>query len=195
MTLRVSRETRHRLDDFANLVLAWNERINLVRCDDEEQLERRHIADCIQLAGLIPGHGLTVADLGSGGGFPAIVVAICRPDVRVTCIESNGRKSVFLREAIRRLNLTAEVVNERIEAIPPLGVPVVTARALAPLPRLLGYAERHLSDDGRALLMKGRTWQEELEQARSTWHFSCEAASSRTDPQAVILSIGGLRRA
>ena len=195
MTAGVSRETRERLDEFSALVLTWNKRINLVGPSKPEELEHRHVADCVQVAGLIQGRALAVADLGSGAGFPGLVISICRPDLRVVCVESDARKGAFLREAVRRLDLNTEVRNARIEATAPLDAPVVTARALAPLPRLLDYVARHLATGGTALLMKGRKWQEELEQARGTWHFSCEAASSRTDPQAVVLSIGGLRRA
>lgn len=194
MTADVSRETRKRLDEFAALLINWNRRINLVGSSDRGELERRHIVDCVQVAGLI-GEGATVADLGSGAGLPGLIVAICRPDLHVTCLESDTRKAIFLREAIRILALDAEVLNARIETVPPLGASVVTARGLAPLPRLLGYVARHLAADGTAILMKGRKWKEELERARTTWHFSCEAASSRTEPQAVILSIGGLTRA
>ena len=195
MSASVSRETAERLEEFSALVLAWNRRVNLIGRGDAGRLAGRHVADCIQVAELIPREGLTVADLGSGGGFPSLVVAICRPDVHVVCVESDARKAAFLREAIRRLRLDAEVRNTRIEFLPRLAAPVITARALAPLPQLLCYVARHLAADGTAFLMKGRKWKEELEQARRTWHFSHEAASSRTDPQAVILSIGGLQRA
>lgn len=195
MTVDVSRETRERLEQFSSLVLAWNRRINLVGTHDVEEFRWRHLADCLQLADLIDRQGVTLVDLGSGAGLPGLVIAICRPDLRITCVESDARKSAFLWQAIRALGLNAEVRNARIEAVPPLDAPVVTARGLAPLPRLLEYVERHITDGGTALLMKGRRWKEELEQARATWHFSLEAAPSRTDPQAVILSIGGLTRA
>ena len=127
--------------------------------------------------------------------LPGLVLAICRPQMRVLCVESDQRKAAFLRHAARALDLNVEVLAARIEVLDPLAAPLVTARALAPLPRLLGYVARHLAGDGEALLMKGRRWQEELENARGAWHFSCEAASSRTDPQAVILKVGGLKRA
>jgi 16S rRNA (guanine527-N7)-methyltransferase len=194
MNADVSRGTRDRLHEFTSLLLEWNRTINLVGTDDAGELERRHIADCIQITELIS-HRSAVADLGSGAGLPGLVLAICRPDLRVTCVESDGRKAAFLREAVRTLDLDVEVRSARIETLPPLGADAVTARGLAPLPRLLGYVARHLAENGTAFLMKGRRWQEELEQARLSWQFSVAAASSRTDPQAVILSIGGLHRA
>lgn len=192
--MNVSRETAGRLDQFATLVLTWNRRINLVGPVSPDEFASRHIEDCVQVAELVGNRRVRVADLGSGSGLPGLVVAICCPSARVTCIESDRRKAAFLREAIRQLDLPAEVLPDRIESIPPLAAEIVTARALAPLPTLLSYVARHLAEGGTAFLMKGRRWQEELEAARATWHFSCEAASSRTDPQAVILSIGGLRR-
>jgi 16S rRNA (guanine527-N7)-methyltransferase len=195
MSADVSRETRERLDDFTEMVLTWNRRINLIGPCDIEAFRLRHLEDCIQVADLIHDRATTVVDLGSGAGLPGLIIAICRPSLRVTCVESDARKAVYLREAVRRLHLDVDVLNGRIEVARPQGASIVTARGLAPLPKLLGYVARHLAVDGRALLMKGRRWQEELEQARRAWQFSVEAASSRTDPQAVILSIGGLTRA
>ena len=191
----VSRETRERLEQYGSLLLNWNRRINLVGAADPADLRKRHVDDCLQVAERVSDGHSRVVDLGSGAGLPGLVVAICRPATRVVCVESDKRKAAFLREAIRCLELNAEVRPARIESLAPFCAPVVTARGLAPLPRLLGYVAQHLADDGVALLMKGRRWQEELENARATWHFSLEAASSRTDPKAVILSIGGLRRA
>jgi 16S rRNA (guanine527-N7)-methyltransferase len=193
--VNVSRETNERLAEFANLLLSWNRRINLVGARDRTQLQHRHIEDCLQIAELVGDERSPIADLGSGGGLPGLIISIRHPGLRVICIESDQRKAAFLREAIRVLDLDAEVRARRIEVVEPLAAPVVTARALAPLPRLLPLVFRHLAPDGAAVLMKGRRWQEELEKARATWHFSLEAASSRTDPQAVILSIGGLHRA
>jgi 16S rRNA (guanine527-N7)-methyltransferase len=189
----VSRETDVLLGAYARLIHKWTHRINLVGRSSLEEIEARHIADCRQVADLIPDRAVTCADLGSGAGLPGLVIAICRPDVHVTCVESDRRKASFITQATRILSLEAEVVCARIEAVPPLGADIVTARALAPLPRLLGHVHRHLDPSGTALVMKGRKWQEELENARAAWHFSFEAASSRTDPKAVILSIGGLR--
>ena len=159
------------------------------------ELRSRHIEDCLQVAELVGERHSPVVDLGSGAGLPGLIVAICRPRARIICVESDKRKATFLREAIRQLDLYAEVRSARIESLMPLDARVALARGLAPLPRLLGYVSQHLADDGVALLMKGRRWQEELENARAAWQFSFEAAPSRTDPQAVILSIGGLRRA
>ena len=191
----VSRETRERLVAYAVLIRTWSPRINLVAKGTLVDLESRHIADCLQLSELLDGTEDPVVDLGSGAGLPGLVISIAAPGRRVICVESDQRKCVFLREVIRRLDLSARVVTNRIEAAAPLQSPTIVARGLAPLPRLLDYVARHGSDGGAAYLMKGRRWQEELEAARQTWHFSHEAVSSRTDPHAVTLLIRGLSRA
>jgi 16S rRNA (guanine527-N7)-methyltransferase len=191
--MAVSRETAERLEAYAALIHKWTHRINLVGRATIDEIHDRHIGDCRQVAELLPDGAATCADLGSGAGLPGLVIAICRPEMRVTCVESDRRKASFMAQAIRVLSLDAKVVCTRIEAVPPLGSDVVTARALAPLPRRLDHVHRHLGPDGTALLMKGLRWQEELEAARTSWHFSLEAAPSRTEPSAVILSIGGLR--
>lgn len=191
--MNVSRETEAKLDEYVSLVRAWNRRINLVGSSEESEFRDRHVDDCRQLVSLIPEGAREVADLGTGAGLPGLVIAICRPDLRVVCVESDRRKASFVAHTIRILSLNAEVRTGRIEASAPLSAGVVTARALAPLPKLLGYVHPHLHPNGTALLMKGRRWQEELENARASWQFCCEAASSRTGPNAVILSIGGLR--
>ena len=160
---------------------------------EDEAIRQRHFDDCRQLVDLA-GPVERWVDLGSGAGFPALVVAIHRPITRVICIESDQRKAIFLREVIRQLSLNAEVLAQRIEDAIPLRAPVVSARALAPLDRLLDHVERHMAPDGEALLMKGTKWKEELELAQRSWHFSYEAIQSSTNPDAVVMKIKDLRR-
>ena len=179
---------------FSALVLEWNERINLISSATAATIWDRHIRDCAQLARLGPASG-PWGDLGSGAGFPGMVVAIMSAGVEMTCIESDGRKAAFLRNAAHAINLRVCVKAQRIEGVPALQARVVSARALAPLSKLLGYVERHLQPGGTAMLMKGARWIEELEAARKSWQFSYEALSSVTNPDAVILKIGELRRA
>ena len=191
----VSRETRQALEAYLDLLIKWNRAINLIGRATRGEIWHRHVLDCAQLVRRCPSTQVW-ADLGSGGGLPGLVIGILSEQhVRVTCIEADGRKAEFQRTVVRELGLQVEVVNQRIEAAPPAGAEIVTARALAPLPQLLGYAERHLAPSGQALLMKGATWREEVEAAREKWHFSLEALPSITNPDAVILEIGELRRA
>lgn len=191
--MSVSRETE-RLADYAALVRKWNPRINLVAPASLEDLEARHIDDSLQLAYLTRTKKQEWLDIGSGGGFPGIVLAICCPDRRITLVDSDVRKCVFLRTVARELDLkNLTVLNGRVESIPPRKSPQLSARALAPLPRLLGYVRRHLAPEGEAWLMKGRNWQVEVSEARKYYQFDLEAIESRTDPDAAILHLTGLR--
>lgn len=196
--LAVSRETAERLDQFGTLVQKWSRRINLVSPADLPHLWTRHILDSAQLAQFAPDTAARWVDLGSGGGFPGLVLAILfqerRPDIGITLVESDGRKAAFLHHAANELGLTARVVTQRLESLEPLGADVLSARALAPLPVLLSHAERHLSPDGIAIFPKGRSWADELAEARNNWQFEVAIHESLTDDQARILIIEGLSR-
>ena len=194
----VSRETSLLLRIFEDLLRKWNRRINLVSASSLDALHTRHIADSAQLCGLAAHPVELWADLGSGGGFPGLVVAILATEtgspVRTTLIESDARKAAFLREAVRATGVAAEVVVGRIEALAPLNADVLSARALAGLPELLGFAERHLRSGGTAIFPKGASWRDEIAEAEKSWKFSFHADRSETDSQAVVLSISGVSR-
>lgn len=193
----VSRETLDQLSDFADLVYKWNAKINLVARSTASEVLERHIADSYQLVRHAPESG-TWVDLGSGGGFPGIVLAIATRDqtgLEVSMIESDTRKCAFLREAIRTLKLRAKVHNARIEKATPFSADVVSARALAPLHQLLAHMERHANPTGRGIFMKGQTWQDEVQEAEKTWDFEHHAIQSQTNPAAAILEISDLSRA
>jgi len=195
----VSRETRERLSIYAALVQKWNPRINLVSRASLENLRARHIADSAQLHDLAPHPVAHWADLGSGGGFPGLVIAILAQETgtpgRVTLVESDARKSAFLRTVIRETGIAATVLTRRIEAAAPLGADVLSARALADLATLLGHAARHLAPGGAAIFPKGASWRQEIAEAQSKWQFISRVDKSRTDPDAVILHITGVSRA
>jgi len=195
----VSRETRERLSIYAALVQKWNPRINLVSRASLENLRARHIADSAQLHDLVPHPVAHWADLGSGGGFPGLVIAILAQETgtpgRVTLVESDARKSAFLRTVIRETGIAATVLTRRIEAAAPLGADVLSARALADLATLLGHAVRHLAPGGAAIFPKGASWRQEIAEAQSKWQFISRVDKSRTDPDAVILHITGVSRA
>lgn len=191
----VSRETE-RLESFAALVRKWNPAINLISPATVDQIEKRHIADSRQLASLSAGSSGSWADLGSGGGLPGIVIAVLRQDLTVRFVESDKRKCSFLRTVIRELRLeNVTVINERIEAAAPLKAHNISARALARLPLLMSYVERHLHPAGTAWLMKGRNWQSEVEEARRVWSFDMMVHRSQTDPDAAILELTGIKNA
>lgn len=195
--LNVSRETLERLTEYHDLVVKWTARINLVSKSSISDLWIRHIWDSAQIM-MLPVHGKVWVDIGSGGGFPALVIAILShetaPDRHVIMIESDQRKAAFLRTVIRELELNAKVVVQRVEDVSPQGADVVSARALADLTDLLGFADRHLNKNGTALFMKGATWEKEVQIASELWSFQCDAHTSKTNPDAAILEIKDIER-
>ncbi len=195
--LDVSRETMGRLEAFETLLTKWNAHINLISQASLENLWDRHIMDSVQAYEAAP-MGAKWVDLGSGGGFPGLIVAILaaeqQPGLSVTLIESDQRKSEFLRAAVRETGIVCKVLTERAETAAPQGADIVSARALAELAVLLRYAERHLAKGGTALFPKGVTWQKELDTARLEWRFDIDVIESRTMPGAAILKIKGASR-
>jgi 16S rRNA (guanine527-N7)-methyltransferase len=192
----VSRETNEMLENYAALIRQWNPRINLVAPSTIENLFERHINDCLQITQHAdPQEGIW-ADIGSGGGLPGLVMAVCyrsRP-VDFVLVESDQRKATFLRTVIRVLGLdSASVKTARVEQLDPLNAAYISARALAPLPRLMPYLSRHLAEDGQAWLMKGRQWQDEISQTVKEWTFTSQPFPSQTDDGAAILKITGIR--
>jgi 16S rRNA (guanine527-N7)-methyltransferase len=194
--LNVSHETMTRLERYATLLEKWNPAINLVSRASLADLWTRHFLDSAQIFALRPKGARSWVDLGSGGGFPGLVVAVlaaeAAPDLRVTLVESDSRKAAFLATAAHDLRLSVTVKAERIEKLAPLGGDVVSARALAPLTDLLGYTARHLARGGRALFLKGATYPQELAAALAKWSFDVHTYPSRTDAAGVVLSIGDI---
>jgi 16S rRNA (guanine527-N7)-methyltransferase len=191
----VSRETRDQLEALVNTLGRWQKAINLVSRSTLEDVWTRHVLDSAQLKPLIPEDARSVTDLGSGGGFPGLVVAALRPDLEVTLIESDARKAAFLGEAARRMGLPKQpkIVVGRVEAVAPAPADVVTARAVAPLGQLLAWADRHRTDTAICLFHKGKGWQAELTEAMKDWDIAHQAFNSVTDLDAVILRIGPYR--
>ena len=191
----VSRETRDRLEALVNTLGRWQKAINLVGRSTLEDVWTRHVLDSAQLKALIPESAKSLTDLGSGGGFPGLVLAAMRPDLDVTLIESDARKAAFLGEAARRMELAKppKIVVGRAETVTPAPADVVTARALAPLGQLLAWADRHRTDTAICLFHKGKGWQAELTEAMKDWDIPHQAFNSVTDLDAVILRIGPYR--
>jgi 16S rRNA (guanine527-N7)-methyltransferase len=190
----VSRETAARLDVFATLLLRWQKAVQLVAPSTLPKLWTRHIADSLQIIEFVPGAKRWI-DLGSGGGFPGLVVAIAlaeTPDAIVHLVESDTRKAAFLREAVRITGASAKVHHERVESAAERfagSVDIVTARALAPLDRLLELATPWLSSGARGVFLKGQDVDNELTQAAKSWNIAAETFPSRTDPRGRILII------
>ena len=188
----VSRETFGQLGGLVDTLVRWQKAINLVGRATIEDVWTRHVLDSAQLAPLIPGDAKSLADLGSGGGFPGLVLGALRPELDMTLIEVDARKAAFLGEAGRRMALRKppRVVIGRIEEAPATKADVVTARALAPLGQLLAWAARHRADTAICLFHKGKGWQSELTEATKDWDIACQPLTSVTDRDAVILRIG-----
>jgi 16S rRNA (guanine527-N7)-methyltransferase len=194
----VSRETAARLDCFVALLLDCQRRINLIAPSTEPVLWTRHIADSLQLLPLAPGARIW-ADLGSGAGFPGLVIACALADIpgaRVYLVESNAKKAAFLREAVQVTGapalVRAEPVHEFVRAIPE-HIEIVTARALAPLSDLLAMASPLLIKGATALFPKGQAVEAELTEAAKCWRIQPTLVPSLTDPNSRIVVMRGLQ--
>lgn len=183
------------LQRFLDHLTEANEVMNLVGPDTIPDFWNRHAWDSAQLLDLAPA-ALTWADLGAGAGFPGVVLAILlksRPDAHVWLIDSLGKRCRFLQYLVDDLSLPATVINGRAEA-QTIRVDVVTARAVAPLEKLLGYAQPYFARGAQGLFLKGEKVEAELIEARKVWHVQSDLSVSRSDPRGRILSVRSLRR-
>ena len=195
----VSRETLRRLDVFVETLVTWNARTNLIAPSTVPHLWTRHVADSLQLLDLAPAARIWV-DLGSGGGFPGLVIACAlaeSPGAKVHLIESNAKKAAFLREAARLTGAPAVVHTERIESFVasfPGPADVVTARALASLKTLLDQSVSLLKTGALGLFPKGQDVEAELTEATKYWNIKVNLAPSRTDPKGRVVVVQALER-
>jgi 16S rRNA (guanine527-N7)-methyltransferase len=189
----VSRETRDRLADLVGLLLRWNARINLIARADEDEIWHRHIADSLQLVPLMKRPARAI-DLGSGGGFPGLVLALAT-GVPFTLIEADRRKAAFLAEAARVTKAPATIHAGRIEGARLAPAPLITARALSPIAELLAYGAPLLAEGGVCLFPKGATGESELTTAAGQWQMTIERFPSRTAPHSTIFRISEIARA
>jgi 16S rRNA (guanine527-N7)-methyltransferase len=194
----VSRETMARLGSHLALLERWNPRINLVSRSTLADAWSRHFADSAQLWRLRPPDARLWLDLGSGAGFPGLVIAAlaaeASPGLHVRLVESDQRKAAFLREAARAAGLSVEVLDARIESLPPQGADVVSARALAPLAGLLPMLEKHRRPGGIGLFPKGGAVHKEIADASGHWRFDHKIYASLIEQKAAIVEIGAIDR-
>ncbi len=195
----VSRETMGRLRAFEDIVLKWTPKINLISRQDQNVVWDRHILDSLQIFDAAPDGFRHWLDIGSGGGFPGVVVAILsegsNPLGTVTMIESDARKAAFLRAALRETGARATVICDRIENAQAQNADVVSARALADLTSLLDLARPHMAPEATCIFAKGAKWRNELSDAKTKWKFDHTVVTSNLDPDAAILCIRELSRA
>ena len=190
----VSRETLGRLECYAALLRSWNRAVNLIAHVDEQNIWTRHIADSAQLAPLLSLGAARVIDLGSGAGFPGLVLSLIT-GAHFELVEADHRKAAFLAEAARATDAPVRIHAVRVQQARIDPAPVVTARAFAPLSRLLHLAMPLLRDDGLLLAPKGRNAENELTEAGREWHMQVRRVPSRTAPEATILMLSEIHRA
>ena len=197
--LSVSRETKEMLDVYTQMLHKWNSSINLIAQSTVKNMYQRHVLDSLQI---LEYSGLPLglwADFGSGGGLPGLLVAINAKATgkhrSVILVESDQRKATFLREVVRVLGLDAEVISRRVEDISPISANVVSARALATLEQLCGFAATHLAVGGMGVFHKGENRAEEILAARRSWNFDMSEVPSVTNPNAAILYVRDIRHA
>ncbi|MFN4171205.1 MAG: 16S rRNA (guanine(527)-N(7))-methyltransferase RsmG [Pseudorhodobacter sp.] len=194
----ISPAAGQQLETYLSILRKWNPAINLVSAKTLDDAWTRHFLDSAQIYHLSGSSGGHWVDMGSGAGFPGIVIAILlkedHPAGRVTLIEADRRKAAFLSTVVAKLDLPCTVLVDRIEAVPSQAADWVCARALAPLKVLLGFAEQHMVGSGVALFPKGRSYHSEIEDAREDWVFDIEILKSRTGPDGAILRIAGIGR-
>ena len=183
--------TLERLEVYVNPLRRWGQRINLVGRASLHDPWRRHVLDSAQLHPLLPDDGGAVVDLGSGAGLPGLILAIMGAD-QVHLEESNGRKCAFLARALRETGAEAGVHDCRVEDLAPFPAGVVTARACAPLPRLIGLAWPFVGGAGLCLFLKGRRADKELTDSAKKWTMVVSRSTSMSDPSGVILKVENL---
>ena len=195
--IEASAESLDRLAEFERMLRIWNRSINLVSRSSLEDCRRRHFQDSAQLFRYRPCGAGSWLDLGSGGGFPGIVLACLGVkqwhETRFVLVESNRKKHLFLSTVIRNLEINAVALRARVEEIDPCHADVVSARALAPLSDLLGYADRHLASNGLCVFPKGKQFEAEITAATESWRFELQRKPSATSSSSAILLIRRIR--
>jgi len=186
--LNVSRETEERLQIYVDLLCKWQRRINLISSNTIPEIWKRHVLDSAQLIRLLPQSPCQIMDIGTGAGLPGLILAIISPH-HLHLVESDSRKIAFLRTALRETGTMATLYEDRIEKLKPMRPDIITARALAPVDRLLAYCQHQHHAHIEYLFLKGREAKQELTLLSSWPKLVAEQIQSWTDPQAKILRI------
>ncbi|MGI9522822.1 MAG: 16S rRNA (guanine(527)-N(7))-methyltransferase RsmG [Hyphomicrobiaceae bacterium] len=197
----VSRETLSKLESYEVELKRWQRVVNLVSPATLPTIWHRHFADSAQLVELIPPTARRICDVGSGGGFPGLVLAVMlaeHRDIEVTLVESDTRKAAFLRESARRMKISVEIMSTRIESDASvkrlIGVDIITARALAPMPRLCELVAPVFECHTSGIFLKGQETAREIDEARKAWSFDVSLFQSRTDERGRIAVVKHLAR-
>lgn len=194
----VSRETFDKLEQYEASLSEWQQKFNLVSNSSLEDAWNRHFLDSVQIFKFIPEDAKTLYDFGSGAGFPGMVLAVIAgektPYLKISLIESIGKKTLYLNEVKNITRVNVDVLNQRIENIAPKKVDVITSRAMASLKELLEYTNKFFSKKTKCIFLKGRSYAEEINEAKKTWSFNFEVVKSQTSDEGVILIITNLLR-
>ncbi len=194
----VSRETIERLELYLSLLEAWNPSAGMIAKSTFADIWFRHVLDSAQLLRHFPNEARTGVDLGSGGGFPGMVLAVMsaerRPELQFALIEANQRRCQFLRHVSICTGVSVEVVSGRVESCVPQEADVVTSRGLASLIKLVGLAERHLKTGGTCVFPKGASHEVEIEEAEHVWEFTIENEPSVTREESAVLVLSDIGR-
>jgi 16S rRNA (guanine527-N7)-methyltransferase len=192
-SLNVSRETLKSFYEYEALLSKWNEKINLVSKNTLVDIWERHFLDSGQIIKHVEASGKRWVDVGSGAGFPGLVVALLLRDRKIDCdlvlVEKNPKKGFFLKEVIRKLNLSVEVVNENIDILEPLNADILTARAFSELNNLIEIAFRHRKKEGICLFLKGENYRIELDKTLNYWFFDYDILDSLSSSSGKIIRV------
>jgi 16S rRNA (guanine527-N7)-methyltransferase len=197
-TFNVSRETMEALSHYETLLIKWAKQINLVGPSTLTHFWERHVLDCAQVLPLAGPDVATAADFGTGAGLPGLIIARLMqdrsPDAHMTLVEASAKRCGFLREAARTLDVGVTIHQQKIEDTPAQAVELVTARAFAPLDKLLSYAHPWSQKGAKLIFFKGEDVQREIDQASTNWAFQSRVTQSITDSRGCLLEIVNLRR-
>ena len=192
-SLNVSRETLKGFYEYKTLLSKWNEKINLVSKNTLVDIWERHFLDSGQIIKHVEASGKRWVDVGSGAGFPGLVVALLLRDRNVDCdlvlVEKNPKKGFFLKEVIRKLNLSVEVISDNIYTLEPLNADILTARAFSELNKLIEIAFRHRKKEGICLFFKGENYRIELDKTLNNWFFDYDIIGSLTSSSGKIIRV------
>ena len=192
-SLNVSRETLNGFYEYETLLSKWNEKINLVSKNTLVDIWERHFLDSGQIIKHVEVSGKRWVDVGSGAGFPGLVVALLLRDRKIDCdlvlVEKNPKKGFFLNEVIRKLNLSVEVVNDNIDTLEPLNADILTARAFSELNNLIEIAFRHRKKEGICLFLKGENYRIELDKTLNYWFFDYDIVDSLSSSSGKIIRV------
>ena len=191
--VNVSRETFERLERYHDLLLKWQARVNLIGPDTVSESWTRHFLDSLQLLPFLPNPEARLLDIGSGAGFPGMVLAVCGMK-NITLAESDQKKVIFLKEVARVTDTEVAIHAARVEALDAPSFDVITSRACSALTTLLDYSSKFVSHETFCLFPKGRNYTKEVDDAHINWNFELETAPSVTDTQGVILKLSQVNR-